>query len=38
MRNDWAESTVELLRRWERDCQFRKKAHYKAANSFRMEK
>jgi len=32
--NDWAESTVELLRRWERDCQFRKKAHYKAANSF----
>ena len=32
--NDWAEATVELLRRWERDCQFRKKAHYKAANSF----
>ena len=32
--NDWAEATVELLRRWERDCQFRKKAHYKASNSF----
>ena len=32
--NNWAESTVELLRRWERDCQYRKKAHYKAANSF----
>ena len=34
MQEGWVESTTVLLRKWERDCKQRKKAHYKAANSY----
>ena len=34
MRESWVESTTDLLRKWERDCKQRKKAHYRAANSY----
>ena len=32
--NEWVEETTQLLRKWERICVKRKRAHYKTSNSY----
>ena len=34
MDNQWSESTILLLKKWERICHYRKSAHYKSSNTF----